>query len=44
MEDIIFEPNKENHYMPYRKDDAYILGFFSAITIECNNVIIDLHL
>ena len=25
MEDIIFEPNRNNNFMPFRNDDAYIL-------------------
>jgi len=44
MEDITFEPNKKNDFMPLNNNDsAYILGFFAAITIECDNVIIDLN-
>lgn len=46
-EDIIFEPNPDNNYMPKMDNPlyqsrAYTLGFFAAITVECNGVTIDL--
>lgn len=47
MEDIYFEPNQDNDWMPKKSQDqyshsAYNLGFFAAITVECKNVVIDL--
>ena len=48
-EDIVFNPNEENHFKPneyqckYYNKLTYSLGFFAAITIETNNVIIDLN-
>lgn len=47
-EDILFHPNPENNFMPYKEDinyqtDAYSLGFYAVITIECENVIFDLN-
>ena len=53
-EDIVFEPNKRNNFFPTAnqvksglypmgKDGAYHLGFFAAITIEADNVILDLN-
>ena len=54
QEDIIFDPNSSNDYQPtpqqiasglYPMDPchAYHLGFFAAITIETENVILDLN-
>ena len=56
-ENIIFEPNKEDGFLPTIDQmrggtnakypmapfGPYILGFFSAITIECGNVVLDLN-
>ena len=53
-ENIIFHPNEKNDFQPTReqvksgqypmgKDGAYHLGFFAAITIESNDVILDLN-
>ena len=54
-EDIIFHPNPDNDFMPtteqmesgrypsMRQGGAYHLGFFAAITIECENVILNLN-
>lgn len=53
-ENITFKPCEDNDFMPYKEDiinkkypvgifGAYHLGFFSAITIECSNVILDLN-
>ena len=53
-EDIIFEPNKRNNFFPTRiqvtsglypmgTKGAYHLGFFAAITIEADNVILNLN-
>ena len=53
QEDILFEPNASNDFMPtYGQissgqypvgiNGAYHLGFFAAITIESNDVILDL--
>lgn len=54
-EDITFEPNPGNDFMPFsyqmgpngqypaRAGGAYHLGFFAAITIETNGVILDLN-
>lgn len=48
-EDIIFNPNPENNFQPYSYQKkwynrfTYSLGFFAAITIESNNVTIDLN-
>ena len=49
LEDIIFNPNPENNFQPYSYQTKYYnkftysLGFFAAITIESNNVTIDLN-
>ena len=55
QENIIFEPNASNDFMPRESQmgpsgqypagsgNAYHLGFFAAITIESNNVILDLN-
>lgn len=47
-EDIIFNPNPENDFRPdptddKYKSDAYVLGFFAAITVESKDVEIDLN-
>jgi len=53
-EDIIFDPCATNNYKPFEHDiksgkysdkigSPYNLGFFAAITIETNNVILDLN-
>ena len=48
-EDIVFNPNPKNNFRPtkYQKNYynklTYSLGFFAAITIESDNVIIDLN-
>ena len=52
-EDIIFNPNPNNDFMPTDEQTqgadaeypirAYHLGFFAAITIECKDVILDLN-
>ena len=48
-ENIIFNPNPENNFQPYSYQKkyynkfTYALGFFAAITIECDNVTIDLN-
>jgi hypothetical protein len=49
-EDIVFHPNPENNFLPrsdqgdkYPKNNGYFLGFFSVLTIECNDVILDLN-
>ena len=47
-EDIIFDPNSDNDGKPWDwdltyKTKAYTFGFFAAITIETNNVEIDLN-
>lgn len=48
-EDIIFHPNESNDFFPNNEleyptnNGPYTLGFFAAITIECDNVIIDLN-
>ncbi|CAK9012862.1 Uncharacterized protein SCF082_LOCUS11692 [Durusdinium trenchii] len=46
-EDIVFAPNPENDFWPEHGDPEYpmaqyFLGFFAAITVEANNVDIDL--
>ena len=54
QEDIIFNPNESNNFQPTEEQiknneypvgifGAYHLGFFAAITIESDNVIIDLN-
>lgn len=54
QEDIIFNPNNKNNHMPTKeqiingtypvgKGGFYQLGFFAAITIECDNIILDLN-
>ena len=50
VEDIVFEPNKNGNpkYFPqkgdpYSQNSAYSLGFFAAITIESENVVLDLN-
>lgn len=48
-EDIIFNPNPDNNFQPYLYQKlyynkfTYALGFFAAITIESDNVTIDLN-
>jgi hypothetical protein len=48
-EDIVFNPNPENNFQPYSYQKTYYnkftyaLGFFAAITIESDNVTIDLN-
>lgn len=48
-EDIIFHPNESNDFLPKNEveyptnNGPYTLGFFAAITIECENVVIDLN-
>ena len=50
-ENIIFHPNPNNHFFPsphnskypMKRGGPYILGFFAAITIESDDVIIDLN-
>lgn len=48
-ENIIFNPNPENNFQPYSyqkkyyNNFTYSLGFFAAITIETDNVTIDLN-
>lgn len=47
-ENITFAPNPDNDFRPYKTDSkyanrAYSLGFFAAITIECDGVEIDLN-
>lgn len=53
-EDIIFEPNKANNFFPtivqissglypMGNKGAYHLGFFAAITVEADNIILDLN-
>lgn len=45
-ENIIFDPEKDNDYQPQLAQyhtPPYILGFFAAITVECEEVIIDLN-
>ena len=50
-EDIIFNPNEKNDFQPTAQQieqnlfnkKTFALGFFAAITIESNNVIIDLN-
>ena len=48
-EPIIFNPNPENNFQPYSYQNKYYnkftysLGFFAAITIESDNVVIDLN-
>jgi len=47
-ENITFAPNPDNDFRPYKSDPkyknrAYSLGFFAAITIECDGVEIDLN-
>ena len=46
-EDVVFNPNPDNDFKPYANQSqyanlAYSLGFFSAITVEAANVVIDL--
>ena len=54
QENIAFEPNPDNDFMPTYQQiasgqypvgtaGAYHLGFFAAITIETSNVILDLN-
>ena len=57
MEDIVFEPNKDNDHLPTLEQTAggknaeypvapygaYTLGFFAAITIEGNDIVLDLN-
>ena len=53
-ENIVFHPNPQNDFQPslksiqngqypVGKDGAYHLGFFAAITIETNDVVLDLN-
>ena len=47
-EDIVFNPNPENNYMPYPDDPkyqtlGYSLGFFAAIVIASKNVYLNLN-
>ena len=49
-ENIIFNPNKYDNNQPradqakaYPVENGYVLGFFAAITVETENVIIDLN-
>lgn len=47
-ENIIFSPNQENHGKPTdiqlkELPKGFVLGFFAAITIECDNVILNLN-
>ena len=47
-ENIIFEPNSKYNYFPRPGDEnynssAYVLGFFAAICIETDHVILDLN-
>ena len=48
-ENIIFNPNPMNNFQPYENQKiyynkiTYALGFFAAITIESDNVVIDLN-
>ena len=41
-EDIVFNPPKVS-YDYVKKNSAFILGFFAAIVVQCDNVIIDLN-
>lgn len=54
LENIIFNPNEDNDFKPTKKqienkiyptriEGAYNLGFFAAITIESNDVVLDLN-
>lgn len=54
QENIVFHPNPNNNFMPTRQQHLlnkypcigpapYSLGFFCAIAIECDNVILDLN-
>ena len=54
QEDIVFHPNPDNDFMPTRKQilskqypigkgGAYHLGFFAAITIEADDIILNLN-
>ncbi len=50
-EDIILEPNEDIDCFPSNEQSniypmspgPYVLGFFAGITVECNNVVIDLN-
>ncbi len=49
MENIVFHPNPDHNFLP-RKDQSqyplsqgYVLGFFAALTIENNNIELDLN-
>jgi hypothetical protein len=54
QEDIVFEPNSQNDFMPTGNqimsgrypvglNGAYHLGFFAAITVECKDIILNLN-
>ena len=48
MEDIVFNPNPDNDYLPKPSQEkykglGYSLGFFTMISIKCENVILDLN-
>ena len=54
QEDIVFEPNPQNDFMPTGNqimsgqypvglNGAYHLGFFAAITVECEDVVLNLN-
>ena len=47
-ENIVFSPNRHNNFFPQESDErysgpAFILGFFAAISVECDDVCIDLN-
>jgi hypothetical protein len=47
-EDIVFEPNKDNNFMPRSEQTKYqgkgfTFGFFTIISVQTENVIIDLN-
>ena len=48
-ENIVFNPNPQNNFQPYENQKkyynkfTYALGFFAAITIESDNVVVDLN-
>ena len=49
-EDIVFNPNRYDNHKPrvnqygkYPPSNGYVMGFFAAITVETENVIIDLN-
>jgi hypothetical protein len=43
-EDITFEPDSFTPTGPQYAGQAYVLGFFAAITIECDDVTVDLNM